>query len=124
MIDHITIRVSHLKRSKAFYDRTLAPLGMNVVLGDEKSGFFGYGTHGPELEIAKQTKKDPAHARIHIAFKVKSKKIVDQFYQEALTAGGTDNGKPGPRPDYTPTYYAAFVRDPDGNNIEVCYYQK
>lgn len=122
MIDHITIRVSNLEESKSFYDQALAPLGMKIVLGKE-GRFWGWGADkDPQFEISIPEKQDPPHKRIHIAFKAKDKEMVNAFYKAAIAAGGTDNGKPGPRPDYSDTYYAAFVRDTDGNNIEVCTY--
>lgn len=122
MIDHITIRVSDLKKSKAFYDKVLSKLGMKVVLGTE-GRFWGWGAgKDPEFEISLPEQNDPPHKRVHVAFKASSKEMVDAFYAVAIEAGATDNGKPGPRPDYSDTYYAAFVRDPDENNIEVCIY--
>jgi len=122
MIDHITIRVSDLEKSKIFYDKALAPLGMKVVLGTE-GRFWGWGVDkDPEFEISLPEKNDPPHNRVHIAFRAANKEMVDAFYEAAIEAGGTDNGKPGPRPDYSETYYAAFVRDLDGNNIEACFY--
>lgn len=122
MIDHITIRVSDLEKSKAFYDKALAALGMKIVLGKE-GRFWGWGAEkDPQFEISVPEENDPAHRRIHVAFKAKSKEMVDAFYKTAIDAGATDNGEPGPRPDYSDTYYAAFVRDIDGNNIEVCIY--
>lgn len=122
MIDHITIRVADLEKSKSFYDQAFAPLGMKIVLGTE-GRFWGWGSDkDPQFEISIPEELDPPHKRVHIAFKAKDKKMVDAFYEAAIAAGGTDNGKPGPRPDYSDTYYAAFVRDFDGNNIEVCVY--
>lgn len=123
MIDHVTVRVSDLKKSKDFYDTTLATLGMKIVLGSEDKGYWGYGEkEDPIFEISSPDEENPSHKGIHIAFKAKSKEMVDAFYEAALSAGATDNGAPGLRPQYTPTYYAAFVHDFDGNNIEACIY--
>lgn len=122
MIDHITLRVSDLEKSKEFYEKVLGVLGMKIVLGKE-GRFWGWGVEkDPEFEISRPEGNDPPHKRIHIAFKAKNKEEVDAFYQAAIEAGATDNGKPGSRPDYSNTYYAAFVRDMDENNIEVCIY--
>lgn len=122
-LDHITLRVQNLARAKTFYQRVLGVLGMNVVLGSAREGFWGFGfKHDPVFEIAQATGKRAAHNGVHIAFRAGSKKTVDAFYQAALKAGAHDNGAPGPRPQYTPSYYAAFVFDADGNNIEVCRY--
>lgn len=123
MIDHVTLRVSDLKKSKDFYDRVLAILGMKIVLGSEEKGYWGYGEkEDPAFEISNPDENNPAHKRVHIAFKAKSKEMVDAFYEVAIAAGATDNGVPGLRSQYTPTYYAVFVRDFDGNNIEACIY--
>lgn len=123
MLDHITIQVRNLAKSKNFYDAVLESLGMKIVLSNTKKSFWGYGVkEDPIFEIAQATKSSPAHKRVHIAFKAKNRKSVDAFYKTAIAAGGKDNGPPGPRPNYTPSYYAAFVRDPDGNNIEACIY--
>lgn len=123
MLDHITIRVKDLEESKRFYDKALKPLGLKIVLGSKKDGFFGYGIgEDPIFEISQSSKSRPAHREVHVAFKAKNQMIVDAFYKAAIAAGATDNGKPGFRPQYTPTYYAAFVRDLDRNNIEVCCY--
>ena len=123
MIDHVTIRVSDLQKSKAFYDKVLAKLDLKIVLGSDNEGYWGYGAkEDPIFEISNPDKNNPPHKRIHIAFKAKNKEMVDAFYETAIAEGATDNGKPGLRPQYTPTYYAAFVRDFDGNNIEACVY--
>lgn len=122
MIDHITIRVSDLEKSKEFYEKVLGVLGMKIVLGKE-GRFWGWGVEKDlQFEISRPEENDPPYKRVHIAFKAKNKETVDTFYKAAIEAGATDNGKPGPRPDYSTTYYAAFVRDREGNNIEVCMY--
>lgn len=123
MIDHITIRVSQLEKSKAFYEEILKPLGLKIVLGDLQSGFYGFGKgQEPYFEIAQAVEGFPAHRRVHIAFKVEQQHIVDEFYKIALKAGAKDNGAPGLRPAYSESYYAAFILDDEDNNIEVCTY--
>src|SRR3990167_6034734 len=118
MIDHITIRVGDLEKSRSFYEKVLAPFGYKHNIGSQKEGYYGFGVgEDPILEISQSTKGRPAHKKVHIAFKAKTKDQIKEFYKVALANGATDNGKPGPRKNYTPTYYAAFIIDPDGNNI-------
>jgi catechol 2,3-dioxygenase-like lactoylglutathione lyase family enzyme len=112
MIHHLTIRVKDLDRAKAFYAAALAPLGYKVLM--EFPGFTGLGAHGPDLWLAQYEQCTP----MHVAFASPSREIVHAFHAAALAAGGADNGAPGPRPDYGPEYYGAFVLDPEGNNIE------
>ena len=123
MIDHVTIRVAHLSESSAFYEKVLAPFSYKVIFGDENIFWaFDIG-NGALFEIAKHE----GHERItssHIAFRAKNQQVVEQFYQAAIEAGGKCNGAPGPRPQYTSTYYAAFVHDPDGHNIEAVFDHK
>lgn len=117
MIAHTTIPVSNYQKSKAFYTRALAPLGYinNMEEGDEAAGFFdGKNT---DLWIVLETTVIPTH----VAFEAKTQAEVESFYRTALSAGASDNGGPGYR-DYWPGYYAAFVLDPDGHNIEAVWY--
>jgi catechol 2,3-dioxygenase-like lactoylglutathione lyase family enzyme len=119
MIDHVQLRVKNFEQSRNFYARALEPLGYSVQSDDPASKSAGFGTKkGIDLWIGEGT---PV-TRIHIAFRTQDRKAVRQFHAAALEAGGKDNGAPGPREDYSPTYYAAFVLDPDGNNVElVCH---
>ena len=116
MIDHLTVRVRDLQKSKAFYAKALAPLGYEVLMEFGES--IGIGADKkPDLWIA-PGKQEP----MHLAFTARDRTAVDAFYQAALQAGAKDNGKPGIRKEYHPTYYGAFVLDPDGNNAEaVCH---
>jgi len=118
MIDHIGLNVADKARAKTFYETTLAPLGYTVVM-DFPEG-TGFGPAGkPIFWIAR---RDPVGAGTHVAFNCAKRAMVDAFHAAALAAGGKDNGKPGLRKDYHPSYYGAFVHDPDGNNIEaVCH---
>jgi catechol 2,3-dioxygenase-like lactoylglutathione lyase family enzyme len=124
MIDHIGIDVSDFARARAFYDAALAPLGATFLAqvpeeftGGVKVG--GYGMDRPTFWISEGAAQTPA---VHIAFAARDRAAVDAFHAAALAAGGTDNGRPGLRPQYHPDYYGAFVLDPDGNNIEaVCH---
>lgn len=117
VIDHITIAVSDLEKSKLFYERTLAPLGYHLSFGKE-GVFWAFDVGEGSLFEIQQTDSKPPLTHLHVAFRVKSKVEVEAFYSAALEAGAADNGVPGPRPEYTPNYYACFVLDPDGYNIE------
>lgn len=118
MIDHIGLSVASLGRSKSFYLRTLAPLGYELLV--EEDDWAGFGTSGePDFWIKASGATAP---RVHVAFRAEDRGAVIAFHDEALSAGGTDNGPPGLRPHYHPLYYGAFVFDPDGHNIEaVCH---
>jgi catechol 2,3-dioxygenase-like lactoylglutathione lyase family enzyme len=123
ILDHVGINVSDYARSKAFYERALAPLGISIAMEYGQGG--GFGRDGkPALWISKGPSafQKPEHLStitpIHVAFVARSRAEVDAFYREALAAGGRDNGAPGVRADYHPNYYGAFVLDPDGHNVE------
>ena len=126
MLDHVGLTVSDLRRSHAFYDQALAPLGitrMKDFSQADGTGATGYGDTHPFFWIG--TGDKPASGATaggaHIAFAAKSRALVDAFHRAALAAGGQDNGAPGLRPHYHASYYGAFVFDPDGNNVEaVC----
>lgn len=133
MIDHITINVRELQKSKAFYEDVLAALGMSVNIGSEEDCFWGFGTKTePEFEITAGrlfiSQGDEAHpvvpGGVHIAFRAANHAAVKAFYDAALSAGGRDNGAPGIRQQYGEHYFAAFVLDPDGNNIEAVAFEE
>ena len=118
MLDHVGVPVSDFERSKRFYEEALSPLGYELIM--EPSAYAaGFGRSGkPDFWIGQG---EPGQA-FHIAFAADDRATVDAFYEEAIAAGGRDNGGPGLRPEYHPSYYGAFVLDPDGNNIEaVCH---
>jgi catechol 2,3-dioxygenase-like lactoylglutathione lyase family enzyme len=125
VIDHIGLAVADMKRARAFYLNALKPLGIVVIkevsaeeTGGEAHAHFGAGGK-PFFSIGTGTKPKGG---AHVAFAARTRAEVDNFYKAALSAGGRDNGPPGPRPHYHATYYGAFVFDPDGNNIEaVCH---
>lgn len=130
MIDHLSIGVSDFALSLAFYDTVLAELGFKRCMDIEFDGIkaAGYGSDSdtePLFWIGQKNELTTAitpSAGFHIAFQATTQSGVDAFYREAMAAGATDNGKPGLRPQYHPNYYAAFVLDPDGYNIEaVCH---
>jgi catechol 2,3-dioxygenase-like lactoylglutathione lyase family enzyme len=120
MLDHLGFNVTDYERSKAFYERALAPLGIELLMepvdqvagfGDDQKPYFWIAARAP----APQTP-------VHVAFDTGDRETVDAFHAAALEAGGTDNGAPGVREIYHPHYYGAYVLDPDGNNVEaVCH---
>ncbi len=124
MIDHVGFPVSNYPRSKAFYLEALAPLGyalvMEVQQGENDSPAAGFGANGkPDFWIGGE---GGLNRPMHVAITAKDRAAVDAFHRAALAAGGKDNGASGLRPQYHPNYYAAFVFDPDGHNVEaVCY---
>jgi catechol 2,3-dioxygenase-like lactoylglutathione lyase family enzyme len=125
-IDHVSVGVTNMKRSKAFYDAVLAPLGIASVMPVEIGGQLvgvGYGVTGkPSFWVQLPINGQPASMGngVHIAFAAKDRASVDAFYIAALEQGGAEDGRPGLRSEYHPSYYGAFVRDPDGNKIEAC----
>jgi catechol 2,3-dioxygenase-like lactoylglutathione lyase family enzyme len=118
-VDHLMLRVADLPRSRAFFAAALAPLGIAVAM-EGPGGGVGFGISGkPSFWIAPG---GPTRPPAHVAFRAASRAAVDAFHAAAVAAGGTDNGAPGLRLHYRPDYYGAFVRDPDGHNIEaVCF---
>jgi len=117
MIDHITIEVSDLDKSKLFYEKAFAPLGHTLSFGKE-GVFWAFDVGNGCLFEIQSTGEKPPFTHLHVAFRVKSKAEVDAFYRAALEAGAKDNGAPVRDPAPTETYYACFVLDPDGYNIE------
>ena len=118
MIDHVTANVSDFEQAKRFYEQALAPLGYSVQMAFEDAAGFGTGEGIPDFWIGSRAERGATH----VAFSVGDRATVDRFYEAAIAAGGKDNGPPGLRPHYHETYYAAYVHDPDGNNIEaVCH---
>jgi len=121
MIDHITIGVRNFARATAFYDAVLAAVGVQRLTTFTEDGIdvAGYGDDQPWFWLAAER---PTTGLLHVAFLAQNRSQVDAFHAAAIRAGGKDNGAPGPRPHYHPDYYAAFVIDPDGHNIEaVCH---
>jgi catechol 2,3-dioxygenase-like lactoylglutathione lyase family enzyme len=118
MYDHIGLRVGNLDASVRFYTAVLAPLGFVLCSRDDSGA--GFGPKG-EPALWLHLHKGSAGSAAHVAFRAKDHAAIQQFHAEGLKAGGRDNGGAGPRADYSPTYYAAFLIDPDGNNVEaVC----
>lgn len=118
MINHVSIGVRDIARTKRFYDAALKPLGYGRL--SEGDGSLGYGHDAVAFWISASDQPVPANAKsgLHFCFDAPDRKSVDAFHAAALKAGGRDNGKPGLRADYGPDYYAGFVIDPDGYRLE------
>jgi catechol 2,3-dioxygenase-like lactoylglutathione lyase family enzyme len=118
MLNHVTNGVRDIAKAKRFYDAALKPLGYGCL--SEQPGSLGYGGDAVKLWIGTAKKPVPADegSGVHFCFDAPTRKSVDAFHAAALRAGGRDNGKPGLRADYGPSYYAGYVIDPDGYRIE------
>jgi catechol 2,3-dioxygenase-like lactoylglutathione lyase family enzyme len=117
MFNHVSVGTRDLARATRFYDAVLGALGYRRTMSED----FGnaWGLRWPEFWAAPALEgESTAGNGVHVAFIAPSRKAVDAFHAAALAEGGADAGAPGLRPDYTPDYYAAFVRDPDGNKLE------
>lgn len=126
MIDHVGFAVTDLARSRAFYEAALAPLGIVLLmevgpdLTDSGGTAIGFGKDDKPFFWIGDNER--VGVGTHIAFVTSERAVVDAFHAAAMAAGGTDHGGPGLRPHYHPDYYAAFVLDPDGINVEaVCH---
>lgn len=122
MFDHVQIKVTDYTKSREFYAAIFATLGYQVVF-EEAGVVTGWGTSPHDMfEVRAVAPHRPLSVHVHVALKAHSEEEVQRFYEVALVAGGTDNGAPGLR-DYEPGYYAAFVIDPDGHNLEAVFKQ-
>jgi catechol 2,3-dioxygenase-like lactoylglutathione lyase family enzyme len=116
MFDHVSLKVRDFGKSLAFYRAALAPLGYEAQQLDEKGKSVGFGPNGEvALWLAEGA---PRSSSVHLAFKSRNRSGVSKFFEAGLKSGGKDNGTPGLRPDYAKDYYAAYLFDPDGNNVE------
>jgi len=113
-LDHTGWQYQDFAAAKTFFEKALGPLGYKIHMQGE--GYAGFGVEKPDFWVTGGKKVVPA---VHVAFVANNHATVDKFYKAAIAAGGKDNGKPGLRPQYHAHYYAAFVLDPDGHNIEV-----
>ena len=120
MYDHVGLKMKDVGAAARFYKAALAPLG-HVLASQDESG-AGFGPKGaPALWLYRV--KDAKGPGLHVAFKAPNRAAVDRFHRDGVKAGGKDNGAPGLRVDYSPNYYAAFLLDPDGNNVEAVFMQ-
>jgi uncharacterized protein (DUF1330 family)/catechol 2,3-dioxygenase-like lactoylglutathione lyase family enzyme len=115
MFDHVSLKVRDFKKSFAFYRAALAPLGFEAQQLDEQGKTVGFGPNG---EVGLWLAEGSPSPSVHLAFESPNRAAVGQFFEAALRSGGKDNGGPDVRADYAKDYYAAFVLDPDGNNVE------
>jgi catechol 2,3-dioxygenase-like lactoylglutathione lyase family enzyme len=124
MIDHVSVGVSDLERAARFYEATLAPLGLARVV--MRPATVGFGKAYPEfwINLRAGMAEVAAESGVHICLRAKTTDEVDAFHAAALKAGGASDGAPGLRPHDRVRYYAAFVRDPDGNRIEAVTFPK
>lgn len=120
MIDHISVAVSDVLRSIAFYDAVFAPLGINRVWTADGAAGYGYPGADEPFAIKQNNADEPIcrSTRTHIAFTATSREAIATFHARALEQGGADEGAPGLHPEYGPGYFAAFIRDPDGHRLE------
>jgi catechol 2,3-dioxygenase-like lactoylglutathione lyase family enzyme len=124
VIDHVTIAVRDLAAAARFYEAVLAPLGMTKL--ENRPATVGFGKSYPEfwLNLRKDMTPVPSGSGAHVCLRARTTAIVDAFHAAALAAGGASDGAPGLRPQHGDGYYAAFIRDPDGNRIEAVTFVK
>lgn len=118
MIDHISIAVTDLDRAVAFYEPVLATLGHRLIVTRDRTA--GFGKSYPEFWLNVRDGREPAKSDsgVHVALRARDEAAVAAFHAAALAHGGKCEGPPGPRPEYSPRYHAAFILDLDGNRIE------
>jgi catechol 2,3-dioxygenase-like lactoylglutathione lyase family enzyme len=118
MIDHVSLTVRDLQRSVAFYDALFTPVGYTKLKVTPNS--IGYGKTYPEFWLNQRDgmASVDADSGMHVCVRVRDQAAVQAFHAAAIAAGGTSDGAPGMRPEYNDRYYAAFIKDPDGNRVE------
>jgi catechol 2,3-dioxygenase-like lactoylglutathione lyase family enzyme len=118
VLSHLSFGVADLGRATAFYDGVLASLGYVRVWSDDEAAGYGEPGGNDKLALFARPESSPPGDGFHLAFAAPNRAAVDAFHAAALRLGGSDHGAPGARPHYSPTYYAAFVADPDGHKLE------
>ena len=122
MIDHVSLAVGDLSTAARFYEAVLAPLGLSRLV--ERDTTIGFGKRYPEFWINLRTDAAPPSDGVHVCLRAPTPDAVRAFHAAAMAGSGSDDGAPGFRPEYRDGYYAAFIRDPDGNRVEaVCFVQ-
>lgn len=119
MLHHVSLGTADLSRAEAFYDAVMGELGLSKTLRVDEAVGYGAGITAFSLNLPVDGAPATPGNGVHVAFEVENREAVDGFFRTALKNGGSADGRPGLRPDYDPHYYAAFVRDPDGNKVEV-----
>jgi catechol 2,3-dioxygenase-like lactoylglutathione lyase family enzyme len=122
VVDHLAIRVRDFAASRRFYEVALAPLGIDLLHSNETQAGFGIKGREQSADDFWVLAGGVPTTGVHVAFAAPNREAVVAFYAAALGAGGHDNGAPGLRPEYHPGYYAAFVFDPHGNNVEAVFH--
>lgn len=122
MIDHVSIAVQDFHRACEFYSLVLEPLGMQKLFAMESTA--GFGKAHPEFWLNQRQSRGAPADGAHICFRAGSEAVVQEFHRVALAQGGSSAGEPGPRPQYGPSYYAAFIEDPEGNRIEAVFFRE
>jgi catechol 2,3-dioxygenase-like lactoylglutathione lyase family enzyme len=123
VLDHMTIRVRDMERARAFYAAALAPLGFGIVADYGGDAGIAFGPPGQDdFAIAPAGEGAAPSGPIHLAFHATDQAAVNDFHVFGMSAGGRDNGSPGLRPQYHDAYYAAYLIDPDGNNVEAVHH--
>ncbi|MDP3176018.1 MAG: VOC family protein [Phenylobacterium sp.] len=118
MLGHVSLGVRDLERARVFYDAITTPLGWTCLWDSPRGLGYGPSGGGEKINLFPHPDAHPPGPGFHLAFNAPDRAAVDAFYGAALAKGGADQGAPGPRPNYGPTYYAAFVIDPDGHKLE------
>lgn len=123
-IAHVSVGTANYSEAIAFYDQVLATLGIQRIIEESEAKACAYGHQFPEFWVQQPYDGKPPSVGngYHVAFLAASKEAVDSFYQAAIAAGATDDGEPGPRPEYTDAYYGCFCRDLDGHKIEAMFW--
>ncbi len=124
ILSHVSLGTNDVERARKFYDAVMPAIGAKPIM--DFPGAVAYGKKFPEFWVQTPADGGPAETAngVHVAFLAAGRDEVDRFYEKALEAGGTDDGAPGPRPEYGPPYYGCFVRDLDGHKIEAMFWDQ
>lgn len=124
MFSHINLGTNDIRKAAAFYDVVLAPLGLKRTFSEIDDGIIAYGPESQPAQLFIATPFNEAPATVgngtHVALIAPNRAAIDAFHKVAIESGGTDEGAPGPRPQYHEHYYGAYIRDLDGNKLQAC----